>query len=129
MLAVATANELLELGSAARLAGDSAAALRFYQQVRSRFPESDAAAVAAYHFGRMAFGRGSWSDAERWFGTYLAERPGGALAAEALGRSLECAEQRGDVVRIKLLASRYLETYPRGPHAPLAEQLLTESAP
>jgi transmembrane sensor len=120
----ASGRELVDLGSAARLAGNAPAAIRLYERVRTRFPKSDASAMAAYHLGRMAFdGRRAWAEAENWFGIYLAERPGGALAPEALGRSLECAEHRGDEAQARVLASRYLSAYPEGPHAPLATSI------
>jgi TolA-binding protein len=126
----ATGNELVELGSAARLAGNPRAAQKLYEAARSRFKGSDAAAIAAYHMGRMAFdGRGSWSEAERWFGVYLAERPSGALAPEALGRSIEAARGSGNTERARALAQRYLAAHPNGAHAGLAKKVLSEGAP
>jgi TolA-binding protein len=127
IIASATGAELLDLGSAARLAGKGQIAAQLYQAARKRSPGSEAAANAAYQLGRMAFdGRGAWAEAERWFATYLAERPGGSLAPEALGRSMECANGRGDGARAKELAARYLERYPKGAHASLAAGLLRE---
>ncbi len=124
--ASATGPELVDLGSAARLAGEPAAATRLYLAARERAPGQDAAASAAYHLGRMAFdGRGAWSEAEKWFGVYLAERPGGALAPEALGRSMECAQKRGDAARASEIAQRYLAAYPKGAHAALAASLVS----
>jgi TolA-binding protein len=123
-LETASGHELCELGSAARLAGDGAGARRYYEAARRRFPGSDAAAIAAYHLGRMAFdGQHAWADADRWFAVYLAERPGGPLAPEALGRSMESADRRGDAQRARELAERYLAAYPSGPQAGLATRL------
>lgn len=123
--ATATAAELNELGSAARLAGKADAAARLYAAARRRAPNTDAAANAAYHLGRMAFdGKGAWAEAEQWFSTYLAERPGGSLAPEALGRSMECASKRGDEARARQLAAAYLERYPKGAHANVAAAIL-----
>ncbi|MFT3767255.1 MAG: FecR domain-containing protein [Minicystis sp.] len=120
----ARASELVDLGSAARLAGKPGAAARLYEAARRRFPGSDAAATSAYHLGRMAFdGRGALGEASRWFGVYLAERPRGHLAPEALGRSMECAAKLGDRARARDLASRYLAAYPKGAHAALATTL------
>ncbi len=125
--AASTGHELVELGSAARLAGDAVGARRLYEATRKRFPGTDAAAVAAYHLGRMAFdGQHAWADAERWFGVYLAESPGGALAPEALGRSMESADKRGDRARARALAQRYLAAYPKGAQAALATRLAAE---
>ncbi|WP_437600069.1 FecR domain-containing protein [Sorangium sp. So ce590] len=116
--------ELVDLGSAARLARKPDLAARFYEAARQRFAGSDAAAAAAYHLGRMAFdGRGAWAEAERWFAVYLAERPRGALAPEALGRSLECARNLRLHARARELAARYLAAYPNGAHAGLAAAL------
>ncbi len=127
----ASGAELVELGSAARLAGKPALAAQLYKAARGRAPRSDAAAIAAYHLGRMAFdGRSAWAEAEQWFGVYLGERPSGALAPEALGRSMECAKQRGDAARAASLADRYLAAYPNGAHAALARKLAQpEAAP
>ncbi|WP_437764566.1 FecR family protein [Sorangium sp. So ce281] len=116
--------ELVDLGSAARLSRKPDVAARFYEAARLRFAGSDAAAAAAYHLGRMAFdGRGAWAEAERWFAVYLAERPRGALAPEALGRSIECARNLQLRARARELAARYLAAYPNGAHAGLAATL------
>ncbi|WP_437525345.1 FecR family protein [Sorangium sp. So ce726] len=116
--------ELVDLGSAARLSRKPSVAARFYEAARQRFAGSDAAAAAAYHLGRMAFdGRGAWAEAERWFAVYLAERPRGALAPEALGRSIECARNLQLSARARELAARYLAAYPNGAHAGLAAAL------
>ncbi|WP_437294775.1 FecR domain-containing protein [Sorangium sp. So ce426] len=116
--------ELVDLGSAARLSRKPDVAARFYEAARQRFAGSDAAAAAAYHLGRMAFdGRGAWAEAERWFAVYLAERPRGALAPEALGRSIECARNLQLRARARELAARYLAAYPNGAHAGLAATL------
>ncbi|WP_437677048.1 FecR domain-containing protein [Sorangium sp. So ce131] len=124
VLGGASSAELVELGSAARFSRKPDVAVRFYQAARQRFAGSDAAAVAAYHLGRMAFdGRGAWAEAERWFAVYLAERPRGTLAPEALGRSLECARNLNLPARARELAARYLAAYPNGAHAGLAATL------
>ncbi|WP_433936564.1 FecR domain-containing protein [Sorangium cellulosum] len=124
VLGGASGAELVDLGSAARLGRKPDLAARLYEAARRRFAGSDAAAVAAYHLGRMAFdGRGAWAEAERWFAVYLAERPRGALAPEALGRSLECARNQELHARARELAARYLAAYPNGAHAGLAAEL------
>jgi outer membrane protein assembly factor BamD (BamD/ComL family) len=75
----------------------------------------------------MAFdGRGAWAEAEKWFAVYLSERPGGMLAPEALGRSMEAADKRGDRARAREIAVRYLAAYPKGAHAALAGSLSNE---
>ncbi|MGK3960973.1 FecR domain-containing protein [Sorangium sp. So ce118] len=128
VLGRASGAELVDLGSAARLSRRPEVAARFYEAARQRFAGSDAAAAAAYHLGRMAFdGRGAWAEAERWFAVYLAERPRGALAPEALGRSLECARNLKLHARARELAARYLTAYPNGAHAGLAATLADEA--
>lgn len=125
VLGRASGAELVDLGSAARLSRKPSVAARFYEAARQRFAGSDAAAAAAYHLGRMAFdGRGAWAEAERWFAVYLAERPRGALAPEALGRSIECARNLQLRARASELAARYLAAYPNGAHAGLAATLV-----
>jgi transmembrane sensor len=125
LLASAPSGELLELANLARLAGRGASARRAYLSVRDRFGGSDAAASAAFHLGRMSFdGSGAYAEAGRWFSTYLAERPGGAFAPEAMGRLMEAAEKSGDHTGARNLATRYLASYPNGAHAALAKSLL-----
>jgi TolA-binding protein len=120
-----SAADLLELGTTARLAGRGGRAVEAYSAVRRRFGGTDAAATAAFHLGQMAFdGAHAYDEAHRWFSTYLAERPGGALAAEALGRAMEAEQRMGDLPRAKETAQRYLARYPAGAHAELAKSLL-----
>jgi transmembrane sensor len=120
-----SAADLLELGTTARLAGKSARAVEAYAAVRRRFGGTDTAATAAFHLGQMAFdGAHAFDEAHRWFSVYLAERPGGALAAEALGRAMEAEQRTGDLSRARETAQRYLARYPAGAHAELAKSLL-----
>jgi TolA-binding protein len=120
-----SAADLLELGTTARLAGRRARAVEAYSAVRRRFGGSEAAANAAFHLGQLAFdGAQSYGEAHRWFSTYLGERPGGALAAEALGRSMEAEQRLGDLAAAREAARAYLARYPGGAHAELATSLL-----
>jgi TolA-binding protein len=120
-----SAADLLELGTTARLAGRGARAAEAYAAARRRFGGSDAAAQAAFHLGQMAFdGAHAFAEAHRWFSTYLAERPGGALAAEALGRAMEAEQRLGDLGAARETAGKYLARYPAGAHADLARSLL-----
>jgi hypothetical protein len=121
--------DLMALGATARLGGGSARAVEAYLAVRRRFSGGDAAATAAFHLGQAAFdGRGAFSEARRWFLVYLAERPGGALAAEALGRVMEAEERLGELDTARATAERYLARHPRGAHAELAKRLSQGSA-
>ena len=120
-----SAADLLELGTTARLAGRSARASEAYAAIRRRFSGTDPAATAAFHLGQMAFdGARAFPEAHRWFQTYLAERSGGALAAEALGRTMEAEQRMGDLAQARETATRYIASYPNGAHAALARSLL-----
>ncbi len=86
---------------------------------------SPTAATAAFRLGQLTFdGAHSFAEARRWFLTYLAERPGGALGAEALGRTMEAEQRLGDLAASRATAAKYLERYPRGGHAALARSLV-----
>lgn len=120
-----SASDLVELGTAARLARGSDRARLAYGTVRKRFPRSEPAATAAFLLGQMAFdGNHAFAESHRWFQTYLAERPGGSLAAEALGRLMEAEQGLGDLAVARATAARYVARFPNGAHAALAQSLL-----
>jgi transmembrane sensor len=122
--ATASAPELMRLGEAARSAGRRVGATRIYRAVRARFPDSPLAALAAFHLGQIAFDQGgSLAEAREGFTAYLDERPSGELAQEALGRLLEVERRAGAPAAARALAARYLERFPRGPHAELARAM------
>lgn len=121
----AGANDALLLGDAARLSGHGGAARTAYQGVRDRFAGDAAAARAAFALGRLTAGT---SESLRWFETYLAEQPRGALAGAALDRLLETSIRLGDKARALAIARRYLAQYPGGPHAEQARELVERSA-
>jgi TolA-binding protein len=114
----------MELGAAARMAGRSARATEAYAAARRRFAGSDSAATAAFHLGQLAFdGARAFAEAHGWFETYLAERPQGALAAEALGRAMEAELRMGDP-SARATAEKYVARFPDGAHAALAKRIL-----
>lgn len=123
LLASANAADLLLLADAARFAGRTGLARDAYLAVRSRFPGSPSAALAAFALGRLGGG-----DALAWFQRYLAEAPGGSLAREALGRVMELEHGSGRAPAARDTARRYLASFPEGPHAPLARALLAADA-
>lgn len=124
---MATPNELVEIGSGARLAGKTIFARRIYEPIRARYPGTNAAASAAFHLGRMAFdGRGALDDAVFWFEASYRERPHGTFAAEALGRLIECAVRAGDTTRAHRLSRQYMGQFPIGGHADLARRLAND---
>jgi TolA-binding protein len=125
LTATLSLSDLLELATTARLAGKTQRASVAYSAVRRRFAGSDGAATAAFHLGQLAFdGARSYAEAKRWFSTYLGERPSGALAAEALGRTMEAEQRLGDLAAARVTASTYLQRYPTGAHGRLARSLL-----
>ncbi len=121
-----TASELLAFSDSARGAGQSERAAEFLRELRKRFPRTDEASIAAYTLGVTAFDKaGAFDQAATWFETYLRERPNGSLAAEALGRWMECESALGRTERAAGVAKRYLAAYPAGPHGDIATKLLS----
>ena len=119
--------ELLELASTARLAGHAERASFGYAAVRRRFAGSESAASAAFHLGQLAFDAAhDYRTARRFFAAYLAECRNCALAPEALGRRMEAEQRQGDVELARASARLYLERYPNGAHARLAQSLMQQ---
>lgn len=116
-----SSSDLRDLAELARLAGHPETARGLYLSLRDRSAGSDEAALAAFQLARMSAG-GS-GEAERWLSVYLAERPNGAFAAEALGRILEI-EHRAGRSSEQATAKRYLERFPNGAHAALARSIV-----
>jgi hypothetical protein len=115
----AAADELLDLAHAARLSGRADVDRRALLACRNRF-RGGPAATAAYFLGTMS----APAEAARWFETYLEEQPKGMLAREAAGRLIESYQRAGDGTSARSAATRYLATYPNGPQAALARQVL-----
>lgn len=125
VLASASQAELLGLADAARVAGEADQAVTLLTTLRRRFPGSANAAAAAFSLGRIAFERrGAYSEAVRWFSTYLDEAPNGPLMGDAVGRLMESRYKKGDRKGARADAEQYLKRFPRGPYASLATRLL-----
>jgi len=120
-----SAQDLLSLGSTARLAGRADLAKLAYLAARKRFPSSSEAAISAFSLGRIASDAGSPAEGVGWFKQYLLEQPAGALAREASGRLIELARQTGNEPQARAAADGYLKQYPKGPHAGLARSVLS----
>jgi len=117
-------SELLELASTARLVGRSERANTGYAAVRRRFAGSEDAASAAFHLGQLAFdGAHDYRAARHLFAAYLSECHGCALAPEALGRRMEAEQRLGELELARASARLYLERYPKGAHARLAQSI------
>jgi hypothetical protein len=117
------AKDLLRLADVARFARRPERAASALDAARRRFPDTDAAAMAAFERGRMAFARGAHRDAVPWFTTYLRERPEGSIAREATGRLMESQHEAGQVGAARATAGRYVARWPGGPDADLARRL------
>lgn len=76
--------------------------------------------IAADHFNAPV-------EALEWFETYLLEEPSGALREQALGRCLELEQNVGGQHTLER-ARQYLDTYPSGVFATLAEETLARSS-
>jgi TolA-binding protein len=118
---------LLRLAEVARFAGKPARAEQALTSLRRRFPGRRESAIAAYTLGRSAFDqKGAFGEAARWFELYLDEQPRGPLSREAQGRLIEALQRAGDKSQARSAARRYLQRYPKGPHADIATRLLSE---
>lgn len=117
----ASAEDLMGLARAARLAGRLDISRAALLSCRRRFARTPDAAMAAYLLGRNA----APAEAARWFSTYLSEQPDGALAREASGRLLEARFASGQREAARADARAYLLRYPSGPHADFANMVLS----
>ena len=123
----ANAVELLALADAARLSGETARAVEALVTLRQRFPGSSSAATGAFSLGRLAFEkRAAYTEAARWFATYLDEQPAGPLMGDAVGRLMEARQRSGDHSAARRDAERYLQRFPEGPYAGTARVILAE---
>ena len=118
-------DDLSELADTARLGKDATLAKKAYRAVRQRFPNTTAAARAAFQLGRLSpkTSKGH-RDAIGWFRTYLDERPSGAYVREARGRLLQSLLAVNERAAAKAVAERYLDAHPEGPHAKLARSIV-----
>jgi transmembrane sensor len=115
------AEDLVQLGDAARLARSPARAEQAYQAARRRFPKMDRPAFA---LGLVAFEqRRDFRTAAHWFEIYVKQYPNGSLALEAAGREMESWHRAGDAGRARRAARAYVAQAPAGPYARLARQI------
>jgi hypothetical protein len=125
VLASGSLDDVAALADAARFTGRGALAQRALNSLRSRFPGSSRAKSAAFVLGRMLDDGGNPSGALSWYDTYLSEAPGGALAAEALGRRMLALQRLGRADEALRSAEDYLKRFPKGPYAAQAEKLVS----
>ena len=118
------AQRLIELADAARLGGDSQAALAALSALESRFPGSAAASDAGFLIGRLHAQRGESAAAIRRFTAYLQRGEDSKYALEAMGRLVELHVASGNTGAARALAERYLQRAPTGPYQRLAESVV-----
>jgi hypothetical protein len=124
VLAAGSLDDVAALADAARFTGRGPLAQRALRSLRERFPGSGRAKSAAFVLGRMLDDSGNPSGALSWYETYLAEAPGGALAAEALGRRMVALQRLGRSDEARRSAENYLKRFPKGGYAAQAEKLV-----
>jgi transmembrane sensor len=116
----APASDLLLLADAARFSGSPGRAREALLLARRRF---GVRGQSAFLLGKIAADQqGSPGDAVGWFETYLREEPGGPLAEEALGRTVDLTPRSSP--EAGRAAARYLARYPDGSRAALARSLI-----
>jgi TolA-binding protein len=123
VVAQANADELAVLGDAARYSRHSDVARAALTALRRRFPRAEQASVAAFLLGRLAETEQDRPAALTWFESYLKERPNGAYASEALGRKMLRARALQGSQATQQLAVEYLQRFPHGTYASVAQQL------
>ncbi len=117
-------SDLQAMATAARYAGKPQTALVLLVSMRTRFPGTKAASVAAFLMGRVyAEQLGDHRAAVAWFSTYLGEVPDGVLAEEALGRRMDSAHRCGMDAQARESARQLLERFPSSPFATLARKI------
>ncbi|EYF07756.1 FecR domain-containing protein [Chondromyces apiculatus] len=116
--------DLIVLADAARYARRSDIAQRALTAQRTRFQGTAQAATAAFLLGRIADdAHASPAAAIALYDQYLREAPGGAFAAEALGRKMVALQRSAGSGAAIPAAQAYLRLYPEGPHATAARTI------
>ncbi|MBU1221662.1 tetratricopeptide repeat protein [Myxococcota bacterium] len=117
--------DLQAVANAARYSGKSKTAVKVFESLRKRYPNTSSASTAAFLIGRIyAEQMKNPSGAVHWFDTYLRENPSGGMAEEALGRKMDCAYNAGLVMTARDTATKLLKEYPSGPFRHQASAIL-----
>jgi TolA-binding protein len=123
------AEDLVLLAGTARLAGARDDSLTGFERVQKRFPGTQMADNALFQIARMVQSSGETARALQYYNTYLNNQPAGPYAMEASGRRLEVLQKMKRSEEAKAAAKAYLQTYPSGSHANVAQQILRADAP
>jgi len=117
------ARDLLDLGNAARRAGDIAAAAHAYEQLLALHPSDGRAGLAAFELGRLKMDRlGDLQGAIQALQKAVRLAPGGALREDAMARLVDAYARAGMNDRCRSAQSSYLASYPTGVHASAVER-------
>ncbi len=111
------ARELLDLGNAARRAGDNAAAAKAYETLVQKHPDDPRAGLAAFELGRLRMGPlGNVPGAVVAFRRAIALAPGAGFKEDAMARLVEAYAALGDSAACRSSRDAYLRAYPKGVH-------------
>ena len=110
--------ELLDLGNAARRAGDNVGAARAYETLVSKHASDPRAGLAAFELGRLRMGPlGDARGAVQAFRRAIALAPGAGFKEDAMARLVEAYAALGERAPCRAARDAYLASYPRGVHA------------
>jgi hypothetical protein len=124
-----SAQRLVQLSDAARLGGDTTAALMALRALEARFPGPAAARDSGFLIGRLHAQRGESAAAIRRLTDYLQRGEHARYSLEAVGRLMELHSRAGNSRQARSLASSYLQRAPAGPYQRLAESILGRAHP
>jgi hypothetical protein len=111
------ARELLDLGNAARRAGDNAAAAKAYETLVAKHSGDPRAGLAAFELGRLRMGPlGDVRGAVSAFRRAIALAPGAGFKEDAMARLVEAYALLGDGGACRSARDAYLSAYPKGVH-------------
>lgn len=112
------ARELLDLGNAARRAGDVAGATHAYEALLAAHPSDPRAGLAAFELGRLRMDRlGDTSGAISALQKAVALAPGAGFREDAMARLVDAYAAAGALDRCRAAQAAYLKSYPNGVHA------------
>jgi tetratricopeptide (TPR) repeat protein len=110
--------ELLDLGNAARRAGDMAGATHAYEELLAAHPTDPRAGLAAFELGRLRMDRlGDTSGAISALQKAVALAPGAGFREDAMARLVDAYAAAGALERCRAAQAAYLKSYPNGVHA------------
>jgi TolA-binding protein len=116
--------DLAALADAARYARRAELARRALIAERAHYPDSLQARDAPFFLGTLAQSEKNEASELEWYEVYLRESPGGAYAAEALGRRMMLLQRVKGPDAARPLASEYIARFGDGAYAPVAHRLL-----